>query len=150
MHVTLAHGVCRRGSNAEEVEEQSTHAQPFPADLLHLTNPRLDEGSGTDADTHLLAELQAAEQHLQQGRQPDRQGRGPARGAEDSHEDGNREESMDESMSSHFEFIQSVSTPQELETLLPRLQAALTEVHHEHLSVRALAADASMEGSTVQ
>ncbi len=37
-------------------------------------------------------------------------------------------ESMDESMSTHFEFIQGVSTPQELEQLLPQLQALLYEV----------------------
>lgn len=35
---------------------------------------------------------------------------------------------MDESMASHFSYIQQVSAPQELEQLLPRLQAVLAEV----------------------
>lgn len=35
---------------------------------------------------------------------------------------------LDESMDNHFTYIQDISTPQELEQLLPRLQSVLYEV----------------------
>ena len=41
---------------------------------------------------------------------------------------GDEEHSLDESMDSHFSYIQQVSAPQELEQLLPRLQAVLNQV----------------------
>jgi hypothetical protein len=42
--------------------------------------------------------------------------------------EGDEEQSLDESMDSHFSYIQQVSAPQELEQLLPRLQAVLYQV----------------------
>ena len=42
--------------------------------------------------------------------------------------EGDEEHSLDESMDSHFSYIQQVSAPQELEQLLPRLQAVLNQV----------------------
>ena len=40
---------------------------------------------------------------------------------------GDEAQSLDQSMSSHFGYIQSVSTPQELDQLLPQLQAMLMQ-----------------------